>query len=185
MFLRGLGLVYLAAFASMAVQVDGLIGSHGILPAADYLEQARQSARAGAGDVLAAADLALAERVRSMRCTRLCWGGLRRSAAHFSPGSCPGSVRVLALGLLPFDRGGRQVFLGYQWDALLLEAGLLAVLHGTLGTLGWARAGDEPWSFADLAGALAGLSPDVPVGHGQAGEPRPGLVELEGARFSL
>src|SRR6516165_6967351 len=41
-FLRGLGAVYAAAFASMAVQVDGLIGSQGILPAAEYLDQAHQ-----------------------------------------------------------------------------------------------------------------------------------------------
>ena len=33
MFLRGLGLVYLAAFGSLAVQVDGLMGSRGIVPA--------------------------------------------------------------------------------------------------------------------------------------------------------
>ena len=37
-FLRGLGAVYLAAFTSLAVQVDGLIGSRGILPAAEFLD---------------------------------------------------------------------------------------------------------------------------------------------------
>jgi hypothetical protein len=36
-FLRALGAVYLSAFWSMAVQVDGLIGSQGILPAGEYL----------------------------------------------------------------------------------------------------------------------------------------------------
>ena len=39
-----------------------------------------------------------------------------------------------------------QVFLGYQWDSLLLETGLLAVLMAP-----WqarlARAADEPWWF--------------------------------------
>ena len=62
--LRGLGLVYLSAFGSLAVQVDGLIGSRGILPAAEYLDRAGQVLGSGAGDLLAAADLALARRVR-------------------------------------------------------------------------------------------------------------------------
>ena len=36
-FLRLLGLVYLSAFWSLGVQVDGLIGSQGILPVGSYL----------------------------------------------------------------------------------------------------------------------------------------------------
>ena len=39
LFLRLLGLVYLVAFVSSWVQVDGLIGSNGILPARDLLER--------------------------------------------------------------------------------------------------------------------------------------------------
>src|SRR5581483_8082941 len=37
LFLRGLGLIYLFAFASFGVQAMGLIGSHGILPLSEYL----------------------------------------------------------------------------------------------------------------------------------------------------
>src|SRR4051812_32292774 len=40
-FLRGLGVIYLIAFASLLPQMSGLIGSHGILPAHDYLETIR------------------------------------------------------------------------------------------------------------------------------------------------
>src|SRR5437588_8394282 len=36
--LRGLAIVYLIAFASFLPQVNGLIGSNGILPISDYLE---------------------------------------------------------------------------------------------------------------------------------------------------
>ena len=39
-FLALLGLVYLSAFASLWVQLDGLIGSGGIAPAAELLERA-------------------------------------------------------------------------------------------------------------------------------------------------
>jgi len=35
--LRAIGFVYLIAFVSFGVQATGLIGSHGILPFADFL----------------------------------------------------------------------------------------------------------------------------------------------------
>src|SRR6266566_3662161 len=36
-FLRAVGVIYLIAFLSLWVQVKGLIGAHGILPAQEYL----------------------------------------------------------------------------------------------------------------------------------------------------
>jgi hypothetical protein len=41
-FLRSLGCVYLIAFLSLWMQLDGLIGEHGILPIAEYLPAARE-----------------------------------------------------------------------------------------------------------------------------------------------
>jgi hypothetical protein len=41
-FLRLLGAIYVAAFASLAVQIRGLAGGSGILPLADYLRAAHQ-----------------------------------------------------------------------------------------------------------------------------------------------
>src|SRR5436853_7651478 len=41
LFLRLLGLVYLIAFVSLALQVTGLVGEHGILPATAFLDWAR------------------------------------------------------------------------------------------------------------------------------------------------
>ena len=38
LFLRLFGLIYLSAFVSFAVQAQGLIGSHGILPVADLVD---------------------------------------------------------------------------------------------------------------------------------------------------
>ena len=37
LFLRGLGVIFLSAFYSLAFQIHGLIGERGILPARDYL----------------------------------------------------------------------------------------------------------------------------------------------------
>jgi lipase maturation factor 1 len=47
LFLRAFGLIYLSAFVSFAVQAQGLIGSHGILPLADLVNAMR--AQAGPG----------------------------------------------------------------------------------------------------------------------------------------
>src|SRR3984885_16221624 len=41
LFLRALGLIYFSAFFSLLFQVRGLIGSQGILPAADFLHAVR------------------------------------------------------------------------------------------------------------------------------------------------
>src|SRR6202041_1462523 len=41
LFLRALGLIYFSAFFALLFQVRGLIGSQGILPAADYLQAVR------------------------------------------------------------------------------------------------------------------------------------------------
>src|SRR5580698_4807093 len=41
LFLRLFGLIYLAAFVSFAVQAQGLIGSHGILPLTELIEAIR------------------------------------------------------------------------------------------------------------------------------------------------
>src|SRR5256885_3540952 len=41
--LRGLGLIFLSAFYSLAFQIHGLIGERGILPAREYLLNVRQA----------------------------------------------------------------------------------------------------------------------------------------------
>ena len=48
LFLRALGLVYFAAFASMAVQLSGLVGAAGVLPIAELLEAAQHQLGAAA-----------------------------------------------------------------------------------------------------------------------------------------
>src|SRR5213080_3852338 len=88
--LRGLGIAYLSAFGSLAVQLDGLIGSRGILPAAEYLDRVGQALGTGAWTYwqfptvlwLGASDQSL---------HALCWGGLALAAllvAGILPGPC-------------------------------------------------------------------------------------------------
>jgi lipase maturation factor 1 len=143
-FLRGLGLTYMAAFASMAVQVDGLIGSHGILPVADYLDRARRVLGPGLGTYWRLPTLLwLDSSDRALHA--LCWGGFLVGAALFAgflPGIC---TLLLWLSYLSIVVAG-QIFLGYQWDSLLLETGLLAVLMTPLQAR-LERATDRPWWF--------------------------------------
>ena len=133
----------MAAFASIAVQVDGLIGSQGILPVADYLDRAKGVLAPGPGEVLAAPNVALARARPIMCCTRFagaacCWR--RCCSLGFLPGLCAGLLWVFYLSIVVAG----QVFLGYQWDSLLLEAGLLAVLMAPW-RIRLGGAGDEPW----------------------------------------
>src|SRR6266508_6497655 len=48
LFLRGLAIIYLIAFASLLPQIDGLIGSNGLTPAHEYLQTVRADYGPGA-----------------------------------------------------------------------------------------------------------------------------------------
>jgi hypothetical protein len=133
LFLRLLGFVYVLAFWSLATQVIGLIGHDGILPAREYMDSARQ--------------FFTAEHVgldRYWILPTLCW---LSTTDTFLRLLCLGGIALgvlLAVGVLPalvlpllwLDYLSLSVvsreFLSYQWDALLLEAGFLAILIAPL-----------------------------------------------------
>jgi hypothetical protein len=126
-------LVYLIAFVSWGVQAQGLIGSYGILPAADFLATVhRQLGSAAYWNCptvfwLNSGDSAL----------RAGWilGALCSLAAILAPIFAPPAQRklvtraafavclILWLSLCVVG----QDFLSFQWDVLLLEAGFLAI----------------------------------------------------------
>jgi predicted DCC family thiol-disulfide oxidoreductase YuxK len=125
-FLRLLGVVYLTAFLSLGTQILGLVGHDGILPASLYMEHARQ--------VLA--DVGL-DRFRLL--PTLTWlsasdgflRGLCVSGAAIALMLTAGALPGLALPLLWCLYLSLSIicreFLSYQWDALLLETGWLAI----------------------------------------------------------
>ena len=122
-FLRGLGLVYLAAFASLASQMLGLVGSGGILPVESYLRAAHQYfGTAGYWVIptlfwLNASDTALlAVTVAGAALALFVIAGIAVRPA----------LIVLFVLYLSCTCAG-QVFMSFQWDALLLEAGFLAI----------------------------------------------------------
>ena len=154
LFLRLLGIVYLIAFASLAVQITGLVGSRGILPTRELLLRARDAYGFGAFHAfptllwLSSGDAML---------LFLCWGGAALSVLLIC-----GVVPVLASALLwvfylSLTVAG-QVFLEFQWDMLLLETGLLGCLYAPLRSPGAEPNPIVRWVVWSLAFKLTFLS---------------------------
>ena len=126
-FTRLLSFVYLIALASVGMQVRGLIGSEGILPVGAFFDAARAQLGYNAPWRLpslfwwANTDFALLS---------IAWGGVAIAAVSVIAkpwGQWQRTIfAILFLYYLSFVSAG-QVFMGYQWDYLLLEAGFLAI----------------------------------------------------------
>lgn len=123
LFVRALGLVYLFAFLSLRVQLLGLFGSHGILPAAEFL--AGVAERFGPERYWLLPTLAWLD-AGDGTLLLFCNAGIVLAlavVAGLAPGPCLLALWALYLS---FVSAGR-VFLSFQWDTLLLESGLLAL----------------------------------------------------------
>lgn len=128
LFRRLLGLVYLFAFWSLARQVAGLIGHDGILPAADYLNQIREWV---AGQEIGIDRFRLFPTLAWISTTDAFLTGLSIAGIVFSLLLIVGVAPLVVLPLLwilylSLSTVG-QDFFTYQWDALLLETGFLAI----------------------------------------------------------
>jgi hypothetical protein len=128
LFLRLLGVVYFIAFASLGVQITGLVGSHGILPIGELLARARATAGIEAFHALPTL-LWFSSSDAMLRL--LCWGGAALSLLLVAGVVPVAASALLWLFYLSVTVAG-QVFLEFQWDMLLLEAGVLACLYAPL-----------------------------------------------------
>ncbi len=124
LFLRAIGLIYLAAFVSFGTQALGLIGSHGIMPLSEFAGAVRSQLgfesywRVPMVFWIDQSDFAI---------QAACWTGAALSILlifNVMPRISLFFLYVLYLSL--FYAG--QEFMGFQWDLLLLEAGFLALL---------------------------------------------------------
>jgi hypothetical protein len=120
LFAKALAIVYLIAFVSFGLQADGLIGSHGISPVRAFLD-AVPGWQYPTVFWWASSD----EDLRGA-----CWIGALLAIAAALVRPC-GVLQRTAFALmfvlyLSIVTAG-QVFMGYQWDYLLLEAGFLAI----------------------------------------------------------
>jgi hypothetical protein len=132
-FMRLLGGIYLAAFASLWSQIVGLIGEHGILPVKDFLAEVHRSC--GIQGYLMFPTLCWLD-PGDWSLHALCATGVVLSCLLIL-GFCPGPVLFcLWTCYLSLTVAG-QVFLTYQWDILLLETGFLAIFYAPWGL--WPR----------------------------------------------
>ena len=162
LFLRLLALVYLIAFASLAVQVTGLVGERGLLPVGEFLARAEAAYGPGAYRVLptlvwlSPTDAFL---------TVLCWSGIAASVL-LAFGIAPPLMTVLLWVLYLSLTIAGQEFLQFQWDALLLETSLVAILYSPLAWRSRLHTDPEPpvvvrwvlWALAWKVTFLSGIT---------------------------
>src|SRR4051812_9683484 len=142
LFLRAVGLIYLTAFISYAVQVKGLIGARGILPVEPYL--VAQTLNLGRRRFWFLPTLCWWNASDGFL-QFLCWGGALLSLAQVI-----GFEQVIVLPMLWLFYlslfNVSRVFLGYQWDVLLLEMGFLAMFAAPMSLLPtWPAGYEMPW----------------------------------------
>ncbi|MCH8226653.1 MAG: lipase maturation factor family protein, partial [Chloroflexi bacterium] len=123
LFLRVLGVIYLIAFISFGVQVLGLIGSEGILPAGEFLDRVHQSL--GFDSYRLVPTLFWFSSSNAALMAVVAAGGVLSMLLilGFMPRLWPAPLFILYLSLV----SAGQVFMAFQWDSLLLEVGFLAI----------------------------------------------------------
>jgi hypothetical protein len=122
LFLRAMGLIYFSAFFALLFQVKGLIGTQGILPASEFLADARS---VGAVRFWYAPTLLRISSSNHMLMA-LMWAGLIAAvllAANVWPRAM---LLVCFLCYLSFVAAA-QDFSNYQSDGMLLEAGFISL----------------------------------------------------------
>ncbi len=123
--LRGLGLIYAAAFLILVRQGRALIGVQGILPAAHFLARVTAVFHTRAAGFWRLPSLFWLS--SSDACLDSCaWLGLLGALAMLAGFSNAPLLALLWALYLSFTHVG-QIFYGYGWDSLLCEAGFLAV----------------------------------------------------------
>jgi hypothetical protein len=118
-----MALIYLTAFWSLGVQVLGLVGSHGVLPAGDFLNYITQ--QEGPKRFWELPTLCWFNNSDGFLLF-LCWGGAALSVLLLIGVMPAVSAFFLWIFYMSLTVAG-QDFLGFQWDNLLLEAGFLLI----------------------------------------------------------
>jgi predicted DCC family thiol-disulfide oxidoreductase YuxK/uncharacterized membrane protein YphA (DoxX/SURF4 family) len=132
-FLRGLALIYLIAFASLLAQIPGLAGSHGIVPVQSLMETLQTAA---ARDHIGLA--------RFHAVPTLAWWNASDAALNWQCAAGVGLSLLLLFGIAPAPAlfllwclylsltSVCTPFMDFQWDQLLLETGFLAIFFAPL-----------------------------------------------------
>lgn len=144
-WLRGLGLIYLSVFVSLAGPIHGLIGPHGIQPATEYLQSLRDTLTLPARLWYAPSLLWLSAGDGML--TLLMAAGLLASLTLTLDLAPRASLAVAAVAFLSFVAVG-QDFARYQSDGMLLEASLLSLVLAPSGLRPKLGAASPPSRYA-------------------------------------
>jgi len=123
LFLRCLGVIYLIAFVSLWAQLKGLIGQHGILPAANLLSAVSQ--HFGSEGYRLYPTLAWFNASDHVLGSLAAGGTLAALLVTLGIATAPCLIIVWTFYLSLVTVGSD--FMSFQWDILLLEAGFLAI----------------------------------------------------------
>jgi predicted DCC family thiol-disulfide oxidoreductase YuxK len=132
-FLRALAVIYGVAFLSLSTQIRGLIGTRGILPLGQFMDVVAKSlgrTRFYAMPTVFwvdSSDAAL---------TTVCVLGVAFSVLLLA-GRLEKLMLILLFVLYLSVSSAGQDFLSFQWDALLLESGFLAIFLGRATIIVW------------------------------------------------
>jgi predicted DCC family thiol-disulfide oxidoreductase YuxK len=131
-FLRLFGLIYLSAFVSFGTQAEGLIGSNGVLPLAELVNTI--AARVGP-ERFYLMPMVFWGNASDWAIQTVCWTGAGLSLLLVFNVLPRLSLLLLYILYLSLFYAG-QVFMNYQWDTFLLEAGFLALMLSFITTPG-------------------------------------------------
>jgi hypothetical protein len=150
-FLRAVGVIYFIAFVSFWIQLKGLIGPNGITPAVDILEMAQE--RLGVERYWMVPTLCWVSG-DDFLLDFLCGAGTALSLAlmtDVAPAICLFLLYTFYLSLVSIT----PVFLGFQWDSLLLETTFLAIFLAPWKLApGPSRDASHPWVMVWLVRLL-------------------------------
>jgi hypothetical protein len=127
-FLRSLGVIWLIAFLSLWVQVKGLIGPDGLLPAGEFLNAAHESLGA---EALIRLPTVFWLSAGNAALSAACLLGTLLSVCLII-GVAPVFVLMALWALYLSVLNVGQDFLSFQWDILLLETTFLAIFLAPL-----------------------------------------------------
>lgn len=130
LFLRGLALIYLAAFFSLWVQIHGLVGAHGISPAEQLISAVKQELSVnGVGAARYHIFPTFAWWSASDRSLDIQCGLGVLAAAMLLFGIAPAPMLFLLWAVYLSLCTVSAPFLDFQWDNLLLETGFIAIFY--------------------------------------------------------
>ncbi len=148
LFPRLLAVCYLIAFASWMVQCEGLVGERGIVPAKQLMDNVHAYEAREHVNLFHQYPGVFYWRCDDATMHQVCMAGMVLSVLVMAGLFQGPLLALLWFGYLSLCVTG-DVFMGFQWDALLLEAGVLVLFLA-------------PWRW--WAGRISQQRPDAPVG---------------------